>query len=397
MPESRLILHVKGTDSETTELPKDAVREALSQGQITQSQLIWSAADNTWKQVREAPELLQPTERLILHVKGTEAETKELPKQAVRAAISQGQISHSQLIWSSSDSAWKQVRELPELLPSQKLAPAPAREPVVPAPKVAEAIRQEPAAVAVARVAATVPHVRVAEAAANVPPAATPASTPQVRVAERLVASPQVRVSPASTETPAVQAKVPESVSSARSHVVHEDEEGHPLKWVCIGLGILIVLVLGGNFLLVDQPLVSRLGQTSYSNVTIYAHLGAFMQPSVMVIHIPNSSKITPDNLTDFMVALAHSTPQSPFTRDVYDRVALTSGWTAQYSFSGGNWKQLGDMDRDSAAARKDFIMSTMGDASGQTLVESTLNEAALQEKREKVWNAFVAHFTSNQ
>jgi hypothetical protein len=232
------------------------------------------------------------------------------------------------------------------------------------------------------------PQARIAE---------TPVAAPQVRIAEQPVATPQVRVSAASTETPALRAKAPDSVSSARSHVVKEDDEGHPLKWVCIGLGILIVLVLGGNYLLVDQPLVSALGQTSYSNATVYAHLGAFMQPNVMVIHVPTSSKITPENLTDFMVALAHSTPQSPVTRDLYDRVALTSGWTAQYSFSGGNWRQLGDMDRDSAAAKKEFLMSTMGDASGQPLIESTLNEATREEKREQVWNAFVAHFTSKQ
>src|SRR5258707_4657143 len=74
---------------------------------------------------------------LILHVKGTESETARLPKQVVRAAISQGQITHSQLIWSPPDNAWKQVRELPHLLPSQKLAPAPApRVPTGPIPRV---------------------------------------------------------------------------------------------------------------------------------------------------------------------------------------------------------------------------------------------------------------------
>ncbi len=57
--------------------------------------------------MRELPDLL-PGERLILHVKGTEAETKELPKDDVRAAIYQGTITQSQLIWIPQEHAWKQ-------------------------------------------------------------------------------------------------------------------------------------------------------------------------------------------------------------------------------------------------------------------------------------------------
>src|SRR5277367_3581287 len=139
MPDTLLILHVKGTQAETAQLPKHMVRTAVSEGKLTHSQLIWSTADNAWKQVRELPDLL-PGERLILHVKGTQAETTELPKHAVRAAISGGQITHSQLIWSTADNAWKQVRELPDLLPSQKLAPAPSRAASVPVSKAVDAI-----------------------------------------------------------------------------------------------------------------------------------------------------------------------------------------------------------------------------------------------------------------
>ena len=119
MPDTRLILHVKGTEAETKEVPKEEVRAGLSQGKFSQTQLIWSPSQNAWKQAKEWPEL-STEEQLILHVKGTEAETRQLPKPQVRAAISQGEITHSQLIWSPVESAWKQVRELPELLPSQK-------------------------------------------------------------------------------------------------------------------------------------------------------------------------------------------------------------------------------------------------------------------------------------
>jgi len=414
MPDTRLILHVKGTQAETAELPKDVVRTAISEGKLTHSQLIWSPTDNAWKQVRELPELL-PGEHLILHVKGTEAETAQLPKQAVRAAISQGKITHSQLIWSTADNAWKQVRELPELLPSQKLAPAPSRVAAIPVPKPAEVIPESPTgpvarAVAVAsagtpqvRVATastSAPQVRVATASASAPQvrAATPsASAPQVRAATPSAGAPQAKAAVPSAGTPSVRAAVPASVPATGRFEVKEDDESHPLKWVCIGLGIFILLVLGTNYFLVDQPLVSNLSQTSYSNVPVYAHFGAFMQPKILVIHIPGSSKLTPENLTDFLVALAHSTPQNPITRDLFERVALTSSWTAQYSFSGGDWKQLGNMRESGETERREFLMNRMDDASGQSLLpESTLNEEAQQGKRDKVWDAFVAHFTAS-
>ena len=389
MPDTRLILHVKGTEAETAELPKEAVRAAISEGKISQSQLIWSPTANAWKQVREFPDLLS-SERLILHVKGTETETTELPKQAVRAAISEGKITHSQLIWSPAANAWKQVRELPDLLPSQKLAPSPFRVATVPIPKVADAsIPESPTGpVARAAAAASMPQVRVVTASAP---------TPQARVAATPAPTPQVRVAAASAETPTARAAAPVTVRTAKDLKVKEEDDGaHPLKWLCIGLGALIVLVLGANTFLVDLPLASKLAQTPYSNVTAYAHFGAFMQPNVVVIHIPVSSKITSDNLADFIVALAHSTPQSPISRDLYERVALTSGWTAQYSFSGGSWKQVGDLGQEDEAQRKEFLLAQMDDASGEPVVpESTLNEAEKKARRDQAWAAFVAQFTA--
>jgi hypothetical protein len=120
MADTSLILHVKGTEAETAVLPKDVVRAGISEGKITHSQLIWIPGENTWKQVKELPDLL-PGESLILHVKGTEAETQQLPKHQVKAGISEGKITHSQLIWIPSENTWKPVRELPDLLPGETL------------------------------------------------------------------------------------------------------------------------------------------------------------------------------------------------------------------------------------------------------------------------------------
>ncbi len=115
---------------------------------------------------------------LILHVKGTQQDTTSLPKEAVRAAISQGQITHSQLIWSPTQNAWKQVRELPHLLPSQELAPAPLPRPANQPQVVAVAVEpQHSVAVEAPRVASLRPQA----VSAVQPQVAVAASQPQPR------------------------------------------------------------------------------------------------------------------------------------------------------------------------------------------------------------------------
>ncbi len=306
-----------------------------------------------------------PDTHLILHVKGTEQETTSLPRQVVRAAISQGQITHSQLIWSTIDNAWKQVRELPQLLPSQKLAPAPV-------PRVATGTLPKVVATPQPQVAAT-PRVAVAKSVA--------AGMPVARAA--------------SGQAPMAVRAVPAKVASPNDLVVQEEHGIHPLKWLCIGVGILVLFLVGMNYLVVDRPFTSRMGTTSYSNVPVYAHLGAFMQPSVIVIHIPGSASVTESNLSDFLVALARSTPDSPFGGGGYERVALTSGWTGQYSFSGYAWKQLGGMAQDDESQRKEFILEQMVNASGEPLISgnANLSDDARQAERENVWKRFVSQF----
>jgi hypothetical protein len=321
-----------------------------------------------------------PDTQLILHVKGTESETTELPKHVVRAAISQGKFTDSQLIWSPADNVWKQAREFPDLLPSQELAPVPPRPTVISAPQAVDEIIPDSPVNPIARAVAGTPQVRAST------------GIPQVRVAAISAGTQPVRV--AAAQTLSVQTTPQASASTTRDFSVKEDDSSHPLKWVCIGLGTLIALTLGGNFLLVDQPLVSSLRQTPYSRMTVYAHYGAFLQPNTMVIHIPASPAITAENLTDFLVALAHGTPQNPINRDLFERVVLTSGWTGQYSFSGYSWKQLGDMQDESEAHRKEFLMAQIGDASGQPLIaESNLDEAAQRARRDQAWQTFVANF----
>ena len=421
LPGETLILHVKGTESETRELPKPAIRAAIQRGEISQSQLIWSPLDTAWKPVSQMPDLM-PGESLILHVKGSAAETKEMPKKAIRTAIKEGKITHSQLIWSAGEHQWKQVRELPELLPSQKLAPAPARraqvpvldnmEPDSPQSPVARAVAK-PAAMPTPKARPAVvgpPRVTIASAATASPqpkiaqPSVAEAQVPSVRVAQVAtpsaepravaVAVPKAAAAPVATAVAMPQA----SATPHYGHVVEEHDDGfHPVKWLCIILGVVVALVLAINYLFIDRPLASSLGQTSYANVFVYGHYGAFVQPNVVVIHIPRSDKLTADNLAEFLVALAQSTPKNPITNDYFDRIAITSGWTAQYSFPGSAWKSLGDMKGQSAEDMRTQILSNGADAGGQPLLgESTLNEASQEAKRDNEWKQLVASFSKS-
>jgi hypothetical protein len=302
---------------------------------------------------------------LILHVKGTEQETTTLPKQVVRAAISQGEITHSQLIWSPPDNAWKQVRELPHLLPSQKLAPAPVpRANTGTLPRIA-----------------TGPIPKIATQTGTVPRVA--AATPAV-VVQPATATPRVAVAAA---------------KPTKDYTIKETDAGiHPMKWISIGMGVLLFGVMLLNYLLVDHPLSSGMSKTPFSSVTAYAHLGAFVQTNVIVIHIPTTTKLTKAKLTDFLVALAQNTPSMPMSENAYGRVALTSGWTANYTLPGYAWKQLGEMGKDDVAQRKEFLLDSMGGPAGEQLVTPLPNqsEASLQAEREKVWDIFVAQFVGN-
>jgi len=315
---------------------------------------------------------------LILHVKGTERETTTLPKQVVRAAISQGQITHSQLIWSPEENTWKQVRQLPQLLPSQKIAPAPV-------PRVGTGALPKVAA------ASPTPTGTVPRVAAK-PSVATPKAQAVPKVQG---ATPKVAVT-AAAATPVARTAQAAPARATGNFVVKEKHESHPLKWLCIFLGVVILGAIGINLLLVNRPLTSQLSHTSFASVPVFAHLGAFMQPNVLVIHIPVTSTVTKDNLTDFLVALAQSTPQAPLSDRLYERVAITSGWIGQYSFSGYSWKQLGDMTNEDEAQRRDFILNSVGDAAGNSSMTNApgLDDAALQAERDKVWEKFAAQFT---
>ena len=292
--------------------------------------------------------------RLILHIKGTEDRTTELPKKIVRAGIAQGQISRSQLIWSAAHNAWKQVRELPHLLPSQKLAPAPA-------PRVNTASLPKPAKTARGQ-GGPVPRV-VAKTSAGGKP---------VAIKSVIKAAPVDNL------------------------LVGQERSFFFMKWICITLAIFILAAMIINYLLVDRPIVSGMSRTAYGHVPLYAHLGAFVQPGALIVHLSGSPTVTSENLIDFLQALARSTPKSPVGENTFDNVSLTTGWIGHYSFTGYAWKEFGDIANMDDAQKQAFLLNHLKDTSGQSLVspDGTLQPATQQAERDRVWTEFVAYFT---
>jgi hypothetical protein len=218
---------------------------------------------------------------------------------------------------------------------------------------------------------------------------------PKIKVAPQAGVTPQVAVK-ASAQTPKMKATAAKPAPTPGHYDSEEHHDFHPVKWICIVLSVVILGAVGFNYFMVDQPLMADLNKTSYRSFTVYAHLGAFVQPNVLLIHIwAPSSQLTEANLTDFLSTVARSTPRSPVNDVLFDRVALTPGWTGIYAFSGSDWKQLGEMQKADEADRKLFILEKLTDTSGQPLVShSTLNGDAQEAEREKVWKAFVGAFT---
>jgi hypothetical protein len=280
--------------------------------------------------------------RLILRMKGTENQTVEIPKYIVQAGIAQGQISHSQLIWSKDHNAWKQVRDMPGLMPGTQ----PAK---VPRP------RMEGEAAPVSKIASK-----------------TPAKRAPLKV------------------------KAPVQ-GTLRTNVPMKQQGGfHPTKWICLVLALLILTALGFNYSLVDQPINSGMDRTIYAEVPVYAHLGAYLQPGALVIHIGVCPALTRTNLTDFLQVLAHNTPRQPLGKNPFDSVSLTTGWTSHYCFPGYAWQQLGDMADEDDAHKQAFLLDQLTDGTGQRVVSpgGSLDADAEQAERNKAWAAFAAYFT---
>jgi len=303
-------------------------------------------------------EAVPPPSTLIIAIPGTQ-ETKEMSRQDVLDAIGRGEILPDNWVWSPADNDWKMVSDIPELQP----APAPA-----PTPSFMNGA------------------VPTAAMSAHFPPSAgkTPAAAqPAAAVVRQPVVQPKVEGrTPALTETQLLA----RTQYSQPMEVKHEFPIFKVLFFISF---VLATSVLGANYFLVDEPFVANLGTTSFGTVKAYAHLGAFSQPGALVIHVPPTDKLNSDNLADFLVALAKSTPLQPFNQQAFNGIGITSAWQSQFLMNGIDWQKLAEMSSATTEEKKKFEIEHLAQIDGTLLIDPRKNNSV--EAQNKAWQTFVA------
>ena len=289
---------------------------------------------------------------LFLAIPGTQ-ETREVDLETVRNGVASGEIALDNWAWSPQRNEWVPLSQLPELA----AAPSPIFKPM-----------PEP--------------VRV------VPQAEEP-----VKVVMPMPAA--VKVS-----APAIKAAVPAARKNAHAATHYSKPiEEHPefpfFKILFFVLAVLIVGLAVVNYFLVEQPFRANLAKTPFAHVQAHAHLGAFVQPGVLLIHILPSSEINSDNFADLLAALTQSAPRQAIPDHPFDTVSLTSAWLGQYAIEVEGWSGFADMGGYSAEEKKQFVLSHLEYIDGQPLVAIAKDETAAQrEAREAAaWKKLVADF----
>jgi len=293
-----------------------------------------------------------------------------MPRSEVIEAIRRGEIPQDNWVWSPSHNDWKQVAELPELNPPP---PTPSRPAVFmdgkmpPMPSSIPQATKTPAAAKAANPvlpkAATQPH--------------------QVSVAHTTAAS---------------AALAPSATAAAKTRFSKKMEVKNEFPFFKVLFGIIFLIVggaLAGNYLYVDSPFTLNMSNTPYATVPVYAHLGAFIQPGALVIHIPPTTAINEGNMANFLATLARNTPPRPFSSSQYDGVGLTSAWKSQYVFNGADWDTLGKMIKVPAEERRKFELEHLLLLDGTPLLKVKKDEdpATVTAAEDKAWQAFVSNF----
>jgi hypothetical protein len=322
---------------------------------------------------------LPPT--LILAIPGTQ-ETKEIPREEVIEAIRKGEIPQDNWVWSPSHNDWKQVSELPELnLPATPSTPASTLMPDPPARAAVFMDGKVPGGGII------IPKTAVAATPVKV---ATP-------VAQKVVAQPhQVSVAPRAAVAAAAPAPSANAAAKTRFSQKMEVKDEFPIFKVLFFIIFLIVGgILAGNYLYVDQPFTNNISVTPYAAVQPYAHLGAFVQPGALVIHIPPTNVLNAGNMANFLATLARNTPPRPFSSSPFDGVGLTAAWQSQFLFNGADWQTLGEMSKVTAEERRKFELEHLQFVDGSPLLKVKKDEDpdALKAAEDKAWQTFVENF----
>ena len=380
-PAQTFLLSVPGTE-QTRELTRDGLLRELVTGQITPDHWVWSPADSDWKQISQLPELLAPPPQPAPVTKPTTTPAP-IPKQTL-----------------STPAPISKITVNPAPLPAAQPAPvskitvnpAPIARTFVPTSKTAAAPPVAPMAAAAAAPAlfnAKTP----APSPKPLPSVTSPPSGP--RDTPGLVPG---KMEPIAKTTVHKNAPAPPKkrvVRPRRDPKVHE--EG--LSYTKISFGVLYVAVaaiIGANYFLVDKKMDETLAHTPFVLVPAHAHLGSFVQPNALVIHVLPNAELTNDNLADYLQTLAKSTPGRPFMEDKpFGMVALTSAWFSEYAFTGADWQALGKMKDASSDDRRDFITDHLCTIAGQPLIHHTATQGLvdLKAQRTHVWQDLTTHF----
>lgn len=311
----------------------------------------------------------QPSKKetmMFVALPGTEPYA-EVPKKQVKDQLDKGLLKQSALIWSQKHNSWKQARHITQLIAS-KLQPRPAQAPL--ATNAQPKVSAHPAAK---------PAVAKAPAVAKVP------------------SVPKTAAKPAAVKS----AKAPHT--AATDTTVEGDLTGEGaahrtpmwLKAVCAAL-VVIILALGAlNWYYVDHALKSNLAEdnTPFKDVPVFAHLAGFFQVNVIVIHLRPTDKVTHDNFTQYLAAVANATPDRPMSTLAFGTVSLASGWGADYYISGRNWRRLAKPDITDDERRAILIEGVYTSSGDKLVPKSNLDASGQQALEVKRWNDFITTF----
>ena len=291
------------------------------------------------------------SQTLFLAVPGTQ-DTRELGLDDVRNAVARGEITLDNWAWSPTRNEWVPLSQMPEF------APAP-----------------------VAAVAAPAPI-----------PALVPVKV-QPKTAVRISAPAQAQVSAA--RAAAGQGAPKRHAATFYSKPIEEHHEFPVFKVLFVVLGLIIAALIGVNYCLVDQPFRQNMAKTEFATVQTHAHLGAFVQPGVLLIHIIPSEQITPDNFADFLTALTQSAPRGAIAGQTFSTIGLTSSWLGQYAITADDWNGFADMSGFTPSQKKDYIIGHLKNMDGSPLFETEKNATpeANAAVEDKVWARLVNHF----
>ncbi len=281
---------------------------------------------------------------LFLAVPGTQ-ETRQLDLDSVRDAVARGEIGLDNWAWSPDRNEWVPLAQLPEFAEPEPVA-LPAPEPV-----------------------------------------------PAVRVTPRQVVSAAV---PMKVQAPVAQAGALPHAATYYSKPVDDHPHELPVfRIFFIGLGTFIVALIIVNYFLIENSFRTKMDKTPFADISTHAHLGAFMQPTVLLVHVLPSRKITDDNFADLLTVLTQSAPRQALPGINFKIISLTPAWIGRYMISADDWDGFADMGGFSPQEKRQFVLSHLERAGGEPLLTEHRNETDDQRKADeaKVWQQLVATF----